>query len=114
MREIKFRSWSGTKFYYWGIINDNFVSPIYSDDKLVKEISQFTGLTDKLGKEIYEGDIVKCKEDMTEEFTGYIWYRCPDFVIRQDLGNDNFTYVDCFRDKYIIGNIYENPELITN
>lgn len=78
----------------------------YFPDRLEDiDLMQFTGLLDKNGKEIYEGDIVK-----TEDFTGYIWYRSPDFVIRQDIGSNNeHTYLDFFREREVIGNIYENP-----
>jgi hypothetical protein len=61
-REIKFRSWSGEKFYYWGVVDGVFISPIYKDDKLCLDISQHTGFNDKNGKEIYEGDKVKTEE----------------------------------------------------
>ena len=69
-------------------------------------IMQYTGLKDKNGKEIYEGDIAKC--DNT------IW------VVRFDDENAQFfikggsmtTAVSRLKFGELIGNIYENPDLI--
>lgn len=67
---------------------------------------QFTGLLDKNGKEIYEGDILAYS--IHEEATPmYIEVVIPDFFI--DLGDFNITDNE---EAKIVGNIYENPELI--
>jgi uncharacterized phage protein (TIGR01671 family) len=93
------------------------------------EINQYTGLKDKNGKEVYEGDIAEIKMiegvDENEEnlFIGtvqYIWLnygfslkrlRCENKDI-QSLDSASFWH--CFESEYveIIGNIYENPELL--
>ena len=98
-----------------------------------ESIGQFTGLHDKNGKEIYEGDIVKWgMHNGSEEH----WHRYavveinPDiqfrilFYILSETGErkltDNdvlhygrFAYKDTENHLEIIGNIYENPELLS-
>lgn len=70
-------------------------------------ISQFTGLLDKNGKEIYEGDIVR---DGVVEFKFGKWL----IVNKRDDLKTKILY-DAIHDtdkQEIIGNIYENPELL--
>ena len=66
-----------------------------------KTIGQYTGLKDKNGKMIFEGDIVKA----TWGFSGVVDYE--NFIYREAEGE-----ID--DDIEIIGNIHDNPELITN
>lgn len=101
MREIKFRIWvTDEKFMIYP--NRNF--PLIIDNGKWNEGEvpmQYTGLKDKNGKEIYEGDIV-CNEHGVNGVVKWTEsYECePCFNISSDV-------------KYhIIGNIYETPELI--
>ena len=65
MREVKFRAWQDNGFIYQAsnMVQDanKFWQKLYYDldDKF---IMQYTGLKDKNGKEIYEGDIIKCHD----------------------------------------------------
>ncbi|MGA4766453.1 YopX family protein [Streptococcus infantarius] len=83
------------------------------------ELMQSTGLKDKKGKEIYEGDIVKlsdCDDDVY--VTPVVWdknYACfgVSFSGKYPI---SFDYLEEFytelKDIEVVGNIYENPELL--
>ena len=91
----------------------------YRDDKL-KDIvlMQCTGLTDKNGKLIYEGDIIKYLYYNPERYTKWIVVFNPDtleFGTRDYgyIGYQRLTSYSIFNNKVeVIGNIYENPELL--
>ena len=79
-------------------------------------VGQFTGLYDKNGKEIYEGDIILYGGSIQHEVVfrhgafGYLLYG-GEFI--SYAGNTNFTFNPLNRSKEheVIGNIYDNPEL---
>lgn len=86
-------------------------------------VGQFTGLTDKNGKEIYEGDILNSSfsyRDKTSELVGVVEAdKCnPCFVIHykwQGSGHDCYEYDFIqagLRTNEIIGNIHDNPDLL--
>ena len=78
-------------------------------------VGQYTGLKDKNGKEIYEGDVCNCRE--YECFFGKIKWSNDEatflFCIVCDGGGYEeewlYEYADALE---VIGNIYENPELL--
>lgn len=126
MKEIKFRAWDveEKRMLSWSelITNDGGPfdpswPPIVSVLAPVDEISyiplQFTGLHDKNGKEIYEGDIVAALNGAIE---GIVVYQAPSFVIKQSprarrWSNFNLAPHEKQYQK-VIGNIQENPELL--
>ena len=120
-REIKFRAWNGSKMRYKVNINQGkavrYGYQWFGDGNDIhnSEPMQYTGLKDKNGKEIYEGDIVEwiVKPKYGKE---YIHVHTIDFDIETEGGfGDSYTngYTYCFNplECKVIGNIHENSEL---
>jgi len=97
------------------------------------ELMQFTGLKDKYSKEIYEGDVLKCYDysaldqdwNLDKIHIGVIEWTAPQFSLKipgkqiydtpsvKQKANDVFLdYWDNAEHVEVIGNIYENPELL--
>jgi uncharacterized phage protein (TIGR01671 family) len=77
-------------------------------------IGQYTGLRDKNGKEIYEGDIiVGTYKDMGTD-TGLVVFKGCGFKVEiPNVGDDELVDWERYSDSIeVIGNIYENPELL--
>jgi uncharacterized phage protein (TIGR01671 family) len=129
MRTIKFRGkdFAGTWWYgYPSLYEGNpVIHPLQcvGASMLVDEdsVGQFTGLTDKNGKEIYEGDIVQWgdsehKIKQVVEFRngafGYVYDTIGSFV--PYAANTNFDFAAVGTDKRfeVVGNIHDNPELL--
>lgn len=142
MREIKFRAWDGFRMINRTLFDRNWYT-CTKDERLAKEalprdkntlkVMQYTGLKDKNGKEIYEGDILsygKFALNDTEKYGIRCWEKLPDGVNESDIS----TVLESFEVEFtpeglmslksciennpdvvgveVIGNIYENKELL--
>lgn len=135
MRKIKFKAWDkknnkmidnivGIRFYPGGIVVDYQTEGGFEETECGDvELIQFTGLHDKNGKEIWEGDVVEYGTTsyggfdtvsvnvMAEIIFAYSrWYtktiRARPNRMFSNMEGDDFSCSE------VIGNIYENPELL--
>ncbi len=134
MREIKFRAWDKERktmvevleitfmfegkdgIWISGYDNDSIDHEIFPENL---ELMQFTGLLDKNGKEIYEGDILRQHKNKGTIFT-VIWdkdgiWRVKELILIGPNEIDDLSQDFLWRwakVTEVIGNIWENPELL--
>lgn len=124
MREVKFRAWHKLegKIYQWGsgviAIDHQLNVETVPAGRTLKhdevELMQFTGMFDCNGNDIYEGDILQI-EDASAKVV--FWERPPEFGLdfshNEDVWCEDWNLTDDSERMAIIGNIYENPDLLS-
>jgi uncharacterized phage protein (TIGR01671 family) len=123
MRTIKFRVWDEKQMHV--VKGLTFLDHPDSNDKVgleiangrigllepPKQLMQFTGLYDVNGKEIYEGDIIKHRYFSMKGVAEVYWNEQEACFLALE---PNGARVILRPNSEIIGNIYENPELISH
>lgn len=135
-REIKFRAWdqlskcfiypnSPSRQHHFISLSGSFINFQNGSGGNEYVLQQFTGLLDKNGKEIYEGDICNIRRyehlDKTKTWIkGEVLWGCEHGWVFRSYYNDNKNG-DFYGTRFveangieIIGNIFENPELLNN
>jgi len=121
MREIKFRAWNKAKKEMLVDWQDTiWVEYLGFDGGDQWEIMQYTGLKDKNGKEIYEGDLLQNKYGRIGKVVWHDYSASFDTVFVRDtsldmtVDNKSFGFKDSNWHNLIevIGNIHENPVLL--
>lgn len=124
MREIKFRQpiydneGNFNRWHYWGFIDGGFkgiIPPIHSAERLSQ---QYTGLHDKKDKEIYEGDYARFpnteyRKRKPSDKVGEVVFSNGVFKLSPTSSRWNDLYLSILSTQVeVIGNIYENPDLL--
>lgn len=102
-REIKFRVWDKKKGMWLKSFNVNLLD---IEDLSNVEIMQYTGIKDKNGMEIFEGDIVR---DVSDGIIGHVEYSDGGFIIIYDdiaekLNKDESAYLE------VVGSVWEEKK----
>jgi len=116
MREIKFRAWDKKtgQWVYFDLIDTSGRSNFTLTEWAEMPKCQFTGLLDNNGNEIFEGDLLKIPEDNVigmvvyeEEMAGFFaQIKSFDETLSARIDHTEIRMIE------IMGNIYENPDLI--
>ncbi|MEH7223883.1 YopX family protein [Bacillus sp. JJ1566] len=110
MREIKFNFYNtiSQKYTTWEESNAGMPMCSFSTHKHLKFL-QFTGLKDKNGKEVFEGDIVRINSDFPDEFHE-VKFACGGFMAGELFLDDYWNLNGHMFE--VVGNKFDNPDLV--
>ena len=121
MREIKARQWINGAFHYWGFTQEgSFLGPAKIQGDKFPPSELFTGIFDKNEKEIFGGDVVRVEHEElfgVRSLTGVVEYIDSGAIFSiAFLGDGEGVSVplQAYEEPEIIGNKWENPELLEN
>lgn len=104
-------------YYYFGVVYPSSYENHYVGDVIVDPdtVCQSTGLVDRYGRDIFEGDLFSFCTDRTgrghKRHLSKVEFDEGSFCISEDGKTD--TYLAAFHDEgEVIGNVYDNPELL--
>lgn len=125
-REIKFRAWNKKDKVmvdvaamnfgpsgFWSLIEDAYDAELQLADSY--ELMQYTGLKDKNGREIYEGDIVRTGEDNIgdpDTMIGQVIMREGSLLIENEKKQEEIGLFSEITSREVIGNIFEDNQLL--
>lgn len=126
MREILFRGQTEAqkKWIFGDLLHgtctglvwiDNHKDGAISDLRVIPStVGQFTGLTDKNGNKVFEGDIVRRTCGVSVDFDYLVDFKCGEFYLvlltNKKIEGGKELMISYAKDGEIIGNIHDNPE----
>ena len=119
-REIKFRAFLNSKYYYkpcmlsWEELLSQY-DAIDMFQRGLMTLMQYTGLKDKNGREIYEGDIVRTGKDNIgdpEPMIGQVIMREGSWLIENEKNQETIDLFSEITSREVIGNIFEDKQLL--
>lgn len=118
MRQVKFRAWDNVDYMSKPFTLYELQAGLIQIDS-VCPVMQFTGLTDKNGVEIYEGDILKVRSLHYEKDIGLdvVCFEKGCFCLRYEYWSDGLHKWKSIEnydssDLDVVGNIHQNPDLL--
>lgn len=115
MKELKFRAFNkqSKKIINWKeLFSFKSVCGLFDNDNL--EIMQYTGVKDKTGGDIYEGDIINCQTISDKNLGWKVIFNQGICAFQlKSLNDDEYSVLstaNCL-DMEVVGNIYQNKEL---